>query len=147
MLSIPVKKSENPQLSHHLLEYITRTQGPLAASKLQPFISFLENHRLSFTTSTDSTTLEFKQSSLELYLSGLNCLETRIPLTSTPINFIWTNSYSPSKTQKLTSYTLEKSAVMYTLAALYSQAATKADLKSPNGHKLALMLTKSQPDT
>lgn len=138
MLSIPVKKSENPELSHHLLDYITRTQGPSSASKLQPFILFLENHRLSFTTSTDSTTLEFKQSSLELYLSSLTSLETRIPLSSTPITFNWTNSYSPSKTQKLSSYNLEKVAVMYTLAALYSQAATKADLRSPNGHKLAL---------
>jgi hypothetical protein len=138
MLSIPVKKSENPQISQHFLEYITRTQSSATASKLQPFLSFLEDHRLSFTTSTDSTTLEFKQSSLEFYLSALTSLETRIPLSSTPLAFLWTDSYSLSKTQKLGSYNLEKVAVMYTLAALYTRSAVSADLRSPNGHKFAL---------
>lgn len=137
MLWIPLKKSDPVNLSRSLEVFILKNYDKATHERLRPFFTNLDDSRRNFIDISETSNSEGCVQSLETYLAGLSLLESRIPLASTDIKFNWTDSYTKTKQPVLT-YELEKLSVMYTIAAYWSKIGAETDLKSPNGHKIAL---------
>ena len=137
MLWIPLKKSDSANLSRSLEVFILKNYDKATHERLRPFFTNLDDSRRNFIETSETSNSEGCIQFLETYLAGLSLLESRIPIASTDLRFNWTDSYTKTKQPVLT-YELEKISVMYTIAGYWSKVGAETDLKSPNGHKVAL---------
>lgn len=137
MLWIPIRKTDQVNLSRSLEVFILKNYDKPTHERLKPFFASLDDSRKGFIDQVESNNLEAAIQSMEIYLAGLTLLESRIPISSTDIKFNWFDTYLKSK-QPVLSFTLEKLCVMYSIASCWSKIGAETDLRSPNGHKVAL---------
>ena len=137
MLWIPIRKTDQVNLSRSLEVFILKNYDKPTHERLKPFFTSLDESRKGFIEQIESNNLETAIQSMEVYLAGLALLESRIPISSTDIKFSWFDTYLKSK-QPVLNFTLEKLSVMYSVASCWSKIGAETDLRTPNGHKSAL---------
>ena len=128
LLAIQTKRAESLSLGP-VSTYARLTYADRGEKTVQDAIEDLEEvERLRAEIIANSNIFEKQVEQLIKYYGMLSAMELRFPISKDPshinsLSFVWWDAFKPSKKEKQQNINFEKCAVLFNLAALYSQNA------------------------
>ncbi|GAB4820758.1 hypothetical protein N2152v2_007804 [Parachlorella kessleri] len=137
MLAVHCKRGEPVDLKDPVLEYVSRTYGQQAVGDVGDELDDVQTRRNDLINA--SGVLPTTRSSLAKYYRILTLMETRFPISrgagNIPLCFVWYDAFRNTKRSEQCNIHFEKSAIVFNLGAVQSQAALAADRKTEDGLK------------
>ncbi|EHA8588200.1 Vacuolar-sorting protein BRO1 [Cocos nucifera] len=143
MLAVHEKKTAAVDLYRPLRQYIATTFSEREAQANEDDLQAVRQMRSDLENpSPTAPSPELRRDLLQHYFRALALIEPRFPISPDRSHvhsfvFTWHDAFKPNKKVSLPSIHLEKAAVLFNLAAVYSQIALSADRSSPAGLKQA----------
>ncbi|CAL0314942.1 unnamed protein product [Lupinus luteus] len=142
MLAITEKKTNPIDLYRPLRNYISLHYSEREAQNLEDDLQTLNRHRSDIDRRSDPS-LPARRDLLTSYFKSLCLVETRFPISPDPyhvntVTFVWFDAFKPKQKASLQNIHLEKAAVLFNLAAVYSQIALSFDRGAADGRRQAL---------
>ncbi|KAE9595433.1 hypothetical protein Lal_00031295 [Lupinus albus] len=142
MLAIMEKKTNSIDLYHPLRNYISLHYSEREALNLEDDLQTLNRHRSDIDRRSDPS-LPSRRDLLTSYFKSLCLVETRFPISPDPghvntVTFVWFDAFKPKQKASLQNIHLEKAAVLFNLAAVYSQIGLSFDRGTADGRRQAL---------
>ncbi|XP_008776264.2 vacuolar-sorting protein BRO1-like [Phoenix dactylifera] len=143
MLSVQEKKTAAVDLYGPLRQYIAATFSEREAQANEDDLQTVRQMRSDLESpSSTASSPELRRDLLQHYFRALALIEPRFPISPDrahvhSLAFTWHDAFKANKKVSLPSIHIEKAAVLFNLAAVYSQIALSADRSSAAGLKQA----------
>ncbi|XP_010918463.1 vacuolar-sorting protein BRO1 [Elaeis guineensis] len=143
MLAVHEKKTAAVDLYRPLRQYIATTFSEREAQANEDDLQAVRQMRSDLENpSSAAPSPELRRDLLQHYFRALALIEPRFPISPDrshvhSLVFTWHDAFKSNKKVSLPSIHLEKAAVLFNLAAVYSQIALTSDRSSPAGLKQA----------